>query len=224
MIRRQFSYYGNSWIGMFIAGNDSVAFIPVDALDVVKKTIEHYLKTRVIKTTIAQSNLLGLYVAMNNNGIILPNIATEEEAALFRSLGLNVYLSRERHNAHGNNIAVNNLGGVINPAVSGAERKKIADVLGVELVPAKIASYATVGSACIVSDRGFLAHYQTTDEELKSLEEVFRVRGERGTMNTGSGFVAYGAAANKNGYVAGELSTAFELGQLVKAMDFVDAS
>jgi len=224
MINRQFTYYGNSWVGMFIKGNDSFTFIPVDALDIVKKTTEHYLKTTVVKISVAESNLLGLYMAMNSNGVILPNVATESEVELFRSLGLNVYVSKEKHNAHGNNIAVNNKGGIINPAVSKSERKKMSDALGVELLPAKIASYCTVGSSCLVNDRGFLLHYGASDAELKFLEEIFRVKGERGTMNTGSGFVSYGAVANKNGYIAGELSTAFELGQLVKAMDFVDAT
>jgi len=228
MIRRQFTYYGNSWIGMFIRSNNSITLIPVDSLDIVKKTTAHFLKTKVFATSIAQSNLIGVYVAMNDNGIILPNVVTEEEIDFIKSImkesGANVYVSKEKHNSHGNNIAVNNKGGIINPDISASERKKMEEVLGVELTPTKIAAYSTVGSNCIVSDRGFLINYTASEDELKFLEKIFKVKGERGTMNTGSGFVGYGAIANAKGYVAGEASTAFELGQLVNAMDFVDDS
>lgn len=222
MSKRQFSYYGNSWIGMFMKSNDSVTFIPVDSLDIVEKMVKEHLKTKIVRTMIGQSNLLGLYVAMNNNGAILPNIADENEAKIFRSAGLNVYISSEKHNAHGNNIAINNNGGVINPEISRAERKKISDVLGVELIPMSIAGYKTVGSSCIATDRGFLVHYNASDEEVKLLKTIFKVNGEKSTVNMGSGFVAYGIVTNNTGFVAGEATTAFELGQLVSAMDFVD--
>jgi len=187
MIRRQFTYYGNSWVGMFIRSNNSITLIPVDSLDIVKKTTAYFLKTKVFATSIAQSNLIGVYVTMNDNGIILPNVVTEEEIDFIKSImkesGANVYVSKEKHNAHGNNIAVNNKGGIINPDISATERKKMEEVLGVELTPTKIAAYSTVGSNCIANDRGFLINY-----------------------------------------AASEASTAFELGQLVNAMDFVNDS
>lgn len=222
MTARQFSYYGNSWIGMFIKTNDDVTLIPIDSLDVVERNVKKYLKTKVVRTTVAQSNLIGLYIAMNNRGVILPNVVTEDEIKSFEALGLDVYVSREKRNAHGNNIAVNDKVGIINPEISQSERKKIADVLGVELVPLSIAGYNTVGSSCIVSDRGFFVHYNASEEEVKLLESIFKLKGEKGTVNTGSGFVAYGITTNNKGYVAGEATTAFELGQFVSAMNFVD--
>ncbi|MEM3625471.1 MAG: translation initiation factor IF-6 [Candidatus Bilamarchaeaceae archaeon] len=219
---RQFTYYGNSWIGMFIKANDLFTFIPVDSLDVVERTVAKYLKTKVVRTTVAQSNLLGLYIAINNNGVVLPNVVDDAELKAFRATGLNVYISEDKHNAHGNNIAVNNKIGIINPEISQAERKKISDTLGVELIPMSIAGYKTVGSSCIVTDRGFLVHYNTSNDEFKLLESIFKVKGAKGTVNTGSGFVSYGVITNNKGFVAGEDTTAFELGQLVSAMDFID--
>ena len=90
----------------------------------------------------------GLYIAMNSKGIVLPNMMRERDRG-HRSTGLNVLVSDEKNNAHGNNIAVNNKGGIINPNISHEERKKMEDVLGVELVPMTVAGYSTVGSACL---------------------------------------------------------------------------
>ena len=57
---------------------------------------------------------------------------------------------------------------------------------------------------------------------MKMLEGSLKVKGELGTVNTGSGFVSYGVVANSKGYVAGEQTTPFELGRVVQAMDFLE--
>lgn len=215
------SYFGNPWIGMFIKTNDGITMLPVDSMKKLEDKARESLKTDIVKTSIGDSNLLGIYIAMNSNGIILPNVVREEEAAAMRKSGLNIHISKERHNAHGNNIAVNDKGGVINPYVDGAERKKMEDVLGVELVPSGIAGYTTVGSICIATNTGFLAHYRTSEDELRLLKDALKVEGSKGTVNMGTGFVSYGVVVNKNGYIAGENTSAFELGRLEEALGLI---
>jgi len=221
-IESRCAYFGNPWIGMFIKGNDDFTLIPVDSADKIENKVRENLKTEVVKTTLGQSNLVGVYSAINSSGAVLPNVAVEKEAEIFRKLGLNVYVSKDRRNANGNNICVNNNGGIINPRIPEGERRKMEDALGVELVSTMLAGYHTVGSSCLATDKGFLAHFKATDEEIKMLEDVFKVKGEVGTVNTGSGFVSYGVVANSKGYIAGEQTTPFELGRVVQAMDFVE--
>ena len=216
------AYFGNPWIGMFVKGNDDVTLIPVDSMDKLENKAKDNLKTEIVKTTLGQSNLIGVYTAMNSSGAVLPNVADEKEAEVFRKLGLNVYVSKDKRNAHGNNICVNNKGGIINPRIPESEKRRIEDALGVELVSTTLAGYHTVGSSCLSTDKGFLAHFKTTPDELKMLEDVFKVKGEIGTVNTGSGFVSYGVVANSKGYIAGEQTTPFELGRVIQAMDLLD--
>jgi len=45
---------------------------------------------------------------MNSNGVVLPNVARDEEIQALRKAGLNVYVSKDKHNAIGNNVAANN--------------------------------------------------------------------------------------------------------------------
>lgn len=217
----QCSYFGNPWIGMFIKTNDSVTVLPVDSMRKLEEKAVASLKTDVVRVSAGDSNLLGVYFAMNSNGAVLPNIMREEEVAALKRAGLNVHVSAERNNAHGNNIAANDRGGVINPHVSREEAKRMEDVLGVELVPAMVAGYATVGSACIATNTGFLAHFRATPEDIATLRGALKVEGSRGTVNTGTGFVSYGAVVNKNGYIAGEGTTAFELGRLEEALGLI---
>ena len=218
---RKTAYFGNPWIGMFIKTNDQVTMLPVDSMKKLEDIVVENLKTEIIRTGIADSNLLGIYIAMNSNGIVLPNVIEEKELKLIRQSGLNIYVSKDRHNANGNNIAVNDKGGVVNPSLSKKEVKAMEDVLGVELVPTTIAGYGTVGSACIATNSGFLSHFKSSENDMQKLKEVLRVYGSKGTVNTGTGFVTYGVVVNRNGYVAGENTTAFELGRVEEALGLI---
>lgn len=206
---------------MFISSNEQTTLLPIDSLGKVEEKLKESLNTEIIRMTIAESNLLGLYVAMNSNGMILPNVTTENEIAQLKKTGLNVYKSNEKHNAHGNNISVNDKGGIINTNISSDERKKIEDVLGVELIPMRIADYATVGSCIYSGNKGFLAHFRTNEQELKEIEDVLKVKGNVGTVNTGTGFVSYGVIANAKGYVVGEATTAYEMGRIEESLGYL---
>ena len=78
-----------------------------------------------------------------------------------------------------------------------------------------------MGSSVLATNRGFFAHFGTKEDEMKKLKKIFGVDGERGSVNLGAGFVALGVLANEKGYVAGEASTAFEMGRAEKALGFI---
>ena len=220
-MRQQTSYYGNPWLGMFVKTNDRITLLPKDSMDKLEAALRENLKTETVRISVADSNILGVYIAMNSNGIVLPNIMTEEELGTIRKCGLNVCVSGDRYNAHGNNVAVSDKAGVVNPHVERDEVKKMEDALGVELCPATIAGHTTVGSACIATNNGFLVHYRASEDEMAELKNILKVPGSRGTVNKGTGFVAYGAVVNRNGYAVGEGTTPFEMGRLEEALGLI---
>ena len=118
MNSRLCAYFGNPWVGMFVKTNNEKTFVPIDANEKLIKIISDNLGTEVIPLSMGDSNLLGVYIAMNSNGVVLPNIATSAEIAIVKKTGINVYVSNERNNAHGNNIAVNDNSAIINEATS----------------------------------------------------------------------------------------------------------
>jgi len=218
---RQVSYFGNPWLGMFISTNDMHTLVPIDSMKKVEDAINEGLRTEILKVSAGDSNLLGIYMAMNSNGIVLPNIMRDEEVDIIRGTKLNILISKEKNNAHGNNIAVNNKGGIINPNISHEERKKMEDALGVELVPMTVAGYSTLGSLCLATDSGFLTHFRASDDEMADIKSILKVPGNKGTVNTGTGFVSFGARANRNGYIVGEATTAFEMGRIEEALGLI---
>lgn len=215
------TYMGNPWIGMFIKTTDDITMLPFDSMNKLDRKIEDNLKTKIVKTTVANSNLIGIYTAINSNGIILPNLSTEKEIQEFKKNGFNVYVSQEKNNAHGNNIAVNDKAGIINPNVSAIERRKIGEALDVELVPMNIAGFNTVGSSCVATNKGFLVHYAANEKEMDEIGSILGVKGHKGTVNMGVGFVSLGVIVNKNNYIAGEKTTAYEMGRIEEALDLI---
>ncbi|MDO8553287.1 MAG: translation initiation factor IF-6 [Candidatus Micrarchaeota archaeon] len=216
------SYFGNPWIRLYTVTNNETTLVPIDMEETAVKLFEENLKTTVTRATISDSNLLGLYTIMNSKGIVLPNVANANEVALIKKTGLNVYVSSDTQNAHGNNTVVNDHGGIVSPYTDKHEKKKIEDFLGIELVEKRIAGYSAVGSACIATNKGFLAHYGTTEEDLLELKRIFKVSGSKGTVNLGTGFVSVGVIANIKGYVAGDKTTAFELGRVEESLGFLN--
>jgi translation initiation factor 6 len=215
------AYYGNPFLGLFFKASNSLALAPIDAQDKNVSALEQELGVKVVKTLIGGSNLVGVYTAMNSNGILLPNVAQPAEVEALRKAGMNVLVSGELNNAHGNNLCVNDKGGIINPHVDSAQKKRMEDALGIELVPLSIAKHTTVGSACVASNKGFLAHYAASDDEIKAVEDALKVPGDKGTVNTGAGYVSAGIVHNDKGFVAGEASTGYELGKIESALGYI---
>jgi len=211
---------GNAFPGLFARASDSIAltgFVP----EGFRRTLRRILGARVVEVGVAGSNLVGLYCVMNSNGVLLPGMARAEEARALAREGLNAVMLKTRHTALGNNIVANDRGAVANPRMSREELGRAGDALGVEVVPMTIAGYNTVGSVCVATNRGFLAHNECSEEKLKEIEEVLKVRGGIGTCNMGAPFVGLCVVANSRGYLAGEPTTGFELARIDQALGFV---
>ncbi|MFA5050417.1 MAG: translation initiation factor IF-6 [Candidatus Micrarchaeia archaeon] len=216
------NYFGNEWIGLFAKTNNKYTIAPIDSPKKFVDELEECLKTTCILTTIGDTNLAGGYLCMNSNGIVLPNIASEKEKKyLEKETGLSVYISKTNYNAHANNIVVNDRCGLINPHVEENEKEKIEDALQIKLQYCKIADYSTIGSNILMNNRGFVANFRASEKELAEIEKRVGIKGARGTINTGVGFISLGAIANDNGYVVGNATTSYEMGRIEEVLEFI---
>jgi len=214
---RKINYYGNPFIGLFIYTDDRHTFVPKNMPDrYIDSMID--LETEVIKTNIAGCELLGVYVEGNSKGVILPYQTTEAESAVFKDLGYDCYILNDKHNAIGNNLAVNDKGGIINPNINRKEIKKLEEVLGVELIPMKILNYDAVGTLCVVTNKGFIVHNDVDEETIRKLKQIFKVDGINATVNMGSPLVSLGVIANDKGCILGSETTGFEVQRISEGL------
>lgn len=212
------SNFGNPHVGLFARASDKVAIIDVSCSPKFASAASEALGVPVEKATIGGSGLIGLFLAMNSNGAVVPSFCSKEEISILKSHGLNVATISGRFSAAGNNIAANDFGAIANPEMQPAERKRISDCLGVEVVERHVAGFSTAGSCVVATNKGFAAHNRATEEELKELATILRVAGQNCTANTGVAFVSLGAVANIKGVLLGESCTGFEMGRLSSAL------
>lgn len=216
MIR--FSRHGGSPnIGIFAVASESFVFTAYDAVDEFVDSIAQTLDVDVIKTTVANSLVVGSLIAMNSNGAIVSDLITDTEMATIKKK-VNTITVDDKLNATGNNILVNDFGAIVNPEMDDTIMKRIEDVLGVECVKSTIACINTVGSVCRATNKGAIVNPHATDNDIKLIKEILKVDAVRTTVNHGCKIVSSGILANSKGALVGDATTAIEVNKIEDAL------
>lgn len=216
------SIVGSASIGVYSLATEDIVMIPVMVPRQKAEEFADWLKAKLVYTSISGSVLAGALACANSNGMLLPNSIREEELTQIESVfDGNITVMETRKTAYGNLVLVNDRGAVVDPRFKEAEIKKISQTLGVEAVPAEIADLPYVGSLAVATNKGVLAHPLLKDEEKKTLESVFKVPVDVGTVNCGVPYVGTGLLANSHAAVAGSMTTGPEMFIIGNALDVV---
>ena len=208
----RYTFYKTPNIGIFVKANDSILLVPHGfAVTKTSKLLE-YLKTRQIYASIAGTRLLGPMTVMNNNGILLPAIASDDEVEhLKQASKLNVERISSRYTAIGNLIATNDNGALVSPVFQGEADKQIQDVLGVPTHSMGVGGYVQTGAMVVATNGGAGVHPKATEEEVQAISEALHVPAEPVTVNDGVPFLTSGIVANTQAVVVGSQTSGPEL-------------
>lgn len=217
-----FDYRGNPNIGVYIVANNRIALTPLEIGTREIETIEEVLGVEVYKTTVSGTGLLGVLLALNDNGIIVPRTASDSEIKKIKSIakknGMNFGVLQSRNNAVGNMVLANNKAALVYPELEDDSIKIIRDVLGVEVERRSIIGIPTVGSLGVVTDRGGIVHRDVPEDELDWLSKYFGVNIISGTINFGVSFIKTGLVANTKGGLVGSETMGPELVRIQMAL------
>ncbi|MGC8982714.1 MAG: translation initiation factor IF-6 [Desulfurococcaceae archaeon] len=211
------SFFGNVNIGVYAYVNDKIAVLPIGIPRDDVEEISSVLGALPIEAKIAGTLLNGVFLAGNSYAIIVPHVIFNEELAKLveavksHGLDITVYVSESRYTALGNLLACNNKGCIASPLIEEREIKKLVDVLGVEVVKARLVNMDVPGSVLVINDRGGVIHPDASDEDLKLVKDVVKIHVERATVNAGIPYVKSGLLANNKGVVVGGNTTGPEL-------------
>ncbi len=212
----------NPHLGIYCRANDDFAFLRKGLLKVVKKKITEALDLKLIELNIANGSIIGSLLVMNSNGVVVTDLADEQVVESIKSYGFNVFVIKDRLNACGNNILVNNHGALVHPDIRRYNLKKMKEVFDVPVQYGTIAGLKTVGMAAVVTNKGLLCHPKVEEKEREILESVFGVDVMIGTVNHGVPLIGSGIVANSKGAIVGNLTTGVELGRIEEALGFLD--
>ncbi|MCS7110729.1 MAG: translation initiation factor IF-6 [Ignisphaera sp.] len=218
MLIERVSYKGNPNIGIYIFVNDRVAVVPKDADTRFIQAVQNILRVPVVTSSISDMEIIGIFIAGNNKGIILPHIVKESEYRAIKSVfDGNVSIIKTRFTALANICLVNDFAAYVSAAAYDEIRDAVKDVFDVEVVEkGLIADIPTVGSAAYINNIGGVIHPDASEEELRFLSNLFRIRVDVGTVNFGVGFIKSGLAGNSHGLLVGARTTGPEIMRLSK--------
>lgn len=208
----RYTAYRSPNIGIFVKTNDSVMLVPRGFAETKTEKLADYLQVKEVYTSVAGTRLLGPMTVMNNNGILLPSIASDDEVqTLSQATGLNVQRVESRFTAIGNLIAANDNGAITSPLLNGEVNKQVQDVLGVQAHSMTVGGFVQAGSMVVATNGGAAVHPKATEEEVTLVSEVLQVPAEPVTVNGGVPFLSAGLVANTRSVVVGSLTSGPEL-------------
>jgi len=207
-----FDYYGDVNIGFYGRATDRLF------ISSFEEDFSEIFKVPSIKITVGGTEFVGLFSAMNSNGIILPFIVRDEELREIKRLGLDVLVLKEKFTAIGNLIVANDKGAIVSDLLSEKSIKPIEDVLKVEVVRVTLVNSKIVGSVCFATNKGAILHREASEDDKKLVKDVLKVEVEKGSVNYGSPYVSSGVIANSYGALIGSRTSGYELDIILRVL------
>lgn len=211
--------YGSPNIGVYCHSSETTVILPRGLPRRKIDRFRQYLGVEPCVTNIGGCALVGVLVAANSSGIVLPHIIQDHELKVVReSLEARVQVVQERWTALGNIVLANDNGAVIHPGAPQSLAKTVAETLNVDIVTSSIGGLPYVGSLAVATNKGVLAHHSITDRERAVIEDALKVPVEAGTINGGVPYVRAGLLANSKGAVVGSLTSGPELMAITRSL------
>ena len=142
----KYDVYRGPNIGVYLSVNDTIGLVPMGFAETKADKLAEYLNIEIMYTAIANTRLIGALSVMNNKGFLLPSTAYQDEYDYLKNeTDLEIGVLDTKFNALGNVICANDKGAIVSPALSKENCKIISDVMGVEVLPKKIAGSHLAG-------------------------------------------------------------------------------
>src|ERR671939_298788 len=215
----KYDVYKSPNIGLFVRANDRIIIVPFGFAETKTAKLMEYLQVEdEVCASVGGTRLIGPMTVMNNNGILVPSIASDEEIEILRKAsGLNVERLKSKFTAIGNLISTNDNGALLSPLFEGEIDQQVQDVLGVPINSMTVGGFIQTGSMVVATNTGAAIHPKATEEEIKVISESLQVQVEPVTVNGGTPFLSSGIIANSKSVIVGKLTSGPELIMISRA-------
>jgi translation initiation factor 6 len=216
----KYAFYKSPNIGIFVKCNDQFLVLPLGFAPTKTTMLSKYLDVSdIIYVSIADTRLLGPMMVMNNNGILVSSITSDEEINILKEKSqLNVERLKSKYTAIGNLIATNDHGAIVSPLCNDV-KTQIQDILGVSVISMSISGFIQTGAMIVATNKGAVAYPDASDDEIKTISDILNVNVEPVTINGGIPFLASGIIANSKSVVVGNMTSGPELIMLSRAFN-----
>ena len=218
----QVDFHENPNVGVYCRANADVAFLQKGLSKKTKQKLAETLNVDLIEMSIAYTTIIGSLLVMNKNGIITTDLTDQHNIKLITDQGFDVFVVSDVLNAVGNDMLINDHGGLVHPDMNDDMIQEMKDIMKVPLEKGTIAGLKTVGMAAVATNKGLICHPEVTDDEKQILTDLFQVPVMIGTINHGVPLIGSGLIANSHGFVVGTVTTGIEMGRIEEALGYLD--
>jgi len=200
----------SSFVGVYcVVFKDRAVASPIVPTGFARR-LKSLLNVDTTITTIGSVSSVGTMMAMNSNGIVVPNTISDEELERLNRCS-EVLVVDERSSALGNLIVANDRGCIISDLISERGASRISEFLGVDHTRMSVGRYRTVGSLFAVSNRAGVASPIVDDSTIDRVSKALGVRMVPTTVNDGERLVKLGVLMNDRAIVVGKNTSGVEL-------------
>lgn len=215
---------GNSNIGLYMFVNDKFLLLGEEVPESFDETLKKVFEVPIHRISIAGTSLIGVFVAGNNEKIIIPHIVFDEETDVLTKLGIDFEVIETRLTCLGNNLFVSNNAIYANPEYAPEQLKKIAKYFDMKTVKLEFEEIKTVGNLIVINEskmKGLIAN-DLQDEDIEKLSKQTGLELTPCSVNMGGQYLGAGIVCNKNGFIIGKSSGAAEITTAEEGLGFLD--
>lgn len=204
----------SSFLGVYSFTTEDYCIVPNNILKKEEEFLKKTLKTKIIKTTVNQSSLIGVYLAGIKDKIIVDKDSiTEKEINTLEKEGIKIKTVSD-YNALGNLIAINSNHAIVSVLLKKNTILTISKYFNVTTKQEAIAGTDVPGSALYVNNSLFVVNPNIQEKDFKNYAKSFKVPGKAQTLNYGDMFVGNDILGNNFATIVGQTTSTAELVKL----------
>ncbi len=212
-------FENNPNIGLYMFVNDKFCLLGAEVEEDVKKEIKNILNVPIYKISMLGTDLVGVFVAGNNDKIFIPEVFDYEMELMdkiAKDHDVELIVINDKVNTFGNNFCVGDDVILASKDYKTEFLQDLADISGYNILPIGTNEFRGAGGIARFIDGKFFVSQELDEEDFTDI--IDKVGGV-GTINAGSNFIASGVIGNKNGLLIGSLSSTIEIQGVVEGFD-----
>jgi len=218
-------FNGDSNLGLYGLATDKYVLLGQTVPDKHLKHLEKLFGVPVIRTRIYGTELIGVFAVGTSDSLLISDLIFPKELKILekemRKIGIKIHLLKTEKTALGNTICTNDKISFVSPEYTKKEVGEIQKALGTKIIQTKLAGNELAGSNGVLTNKGGIFNPNLTDADIKKVEKTVGFEIGLGTVNMGSPMLSSGVIANSNGFIAGKLSSGFEVGRIDESLGFI---
>jgi translation initiation factor 6 len=211
------NFLGNPNVGLFFYSTDKFTIAPKITDEHTINIIKNELKTDILKVDIMNSSVNGVFLAGNEELLLVPKGISRESLKELEKLKIKIAIIDTKSNALGNNIVVYGKKALVNPNMEDSAIKQLEN-LGLEVMKSKIAGIETVGANLVIFGKKGMINAHAKNNEIEEIKNFFKIEIELGTVNNNSPIIRAGFVKNKHGILISEEMSGNEIMLLEELM------